>query len=82
MGSGHLLGFTAAVYGFACFLDFWSTEGDSSCAPYLLKQLKDMMEKHDLVGRVSAVMTDTPNANKALWRLVEEDDPQVDIGIM
>ena len=44
----HLIAFTAAVLGWACFLDFWETKEDRCTAPYLLEQFDVVMKKHGL----------------------------------
>ena len=42
------IAFTAAVLGWACFLDFWETKEDRCTAPCLLEQFDVVMKKHGL----------------------------------
>ncbi|GLC44621.1 hypothetical protein PLESTM_001622500 [Pleodorina starrii] len=44
----------------------------SATAVDLANYCKELAEKHQLTDRVVAVVTDTPNVNKAFWRMIEE----------
>ncbi|KAJ9528045.1 hypothetical protein QJQ45_005680 [Haematococcus lacustris] len=77
MGSAHCLAWCAAWWGQAYLVDCINTEANSVTAAYLLSKFEETMTKHNLEGKVCALVTDTPSTHKALWRLVEEKYPKV-----
>ncbi|KAJ9524222.1 hypothetical protein QJQ45_004978 [Haematococcus lacustris] len=77
LGSAHCLAWCAAWWGQAYLVDCVNTEANSVTAAYLLSKFEETMTKHNLEGKVCALVTDTPSTHKALWRLVEEKYPKV-----
>ncbi|KAL6746297.1 hypothetical protein V8C86DRAFT_2947824, partial [Haematococcus lacustris] len=43
----------------------------------MLIEMLGVIEKHDLAGKVCAVVTDTPTPMRKLWRLLEERHPRM-----
>ncbi|KAL6763144.1 hypothetical protein V8C86DRAFT_3023063 [Haematococcus lacustris] len=61
LGAAHLLGVCAVLAGrVSVFLDVINTAGHSATSELMLIEMLGVIEKHDLAGKVCAVVTDTP----------------------
>ncbi|KAJ9508667.1 hypothetical protein QJQ45_027962 [Haematococcus lacustris] len=78
LGAAHLLGVCGVLAGrVSVFLDVINTAGHSATSELMLAEMLGVIEKHDLAGKVCAVVTDTPTPMRKLWRLLEERLPRV-----
>ncbi|KAL6756675.1 hypothetical protein V8C86DRAFT_2436095 [Haematococcus lacustris] len=78
LGAAHLLGVCAVLAGrVSLFLDVINTAGHSATSELMLIEMLGVIEKHDLAGKVCAVVTDTPTPMRKLWRLLEERHPRM-----
>ncbi|KAJ9505584.1 hypothetical protein QJQ45_012003 [Haematococcus lacustris] len=78
LGVAHLLGVCAVLAGrVSVFLDVINTAGHSATSELMLIEMLGVIEKHDLAGKVCAVVTDTPTPMRKLWRLLEERHPRM-----
>ncbi|KAJ9531591.1 hypothetical protein QJQ45_014944, partial [Haematococcus lacustris] len=77
-GSEHLLGFCAALPGgSSVFLDVVLTQDHSVTSDFMLAKITQILEKHNLTGKICGLVTDTPSSMQKLWCLVEAAMPKV-----
>ncbi|KAJ9508381.1 hypothetical protein QJQ45_011901 [Haematococcus lacustris] len=75
-GGEHILGWCVAWSGHAFMLDAVHTEDASVTALFMKEKLDLILDKHNLKGKVCALVTDTPSTMKALWALVQAAYPK------
>lgn len=61
----------------AVFLDFYNTEVDKVSGSFMAKLLDDIVKKHNLGDKITAVVTDTPSSMKLMWSLVQKANPKI-----
>ncbi|KAJ9513791.1 hypothetical protein QJQ45_020872 [Haematococcus lacustris] len=75
-GGEHILGWCVAWSGHAFMLDAVHTEDASVTALFMKEKLDLILDKHNLKGKVCALVTDTPSTMKAFWALVQAAYPK------
>ncbi|KAJ9518697.1 hypothetical protein QJQ45_018722 [Haematococcus lacustris] len=70
-GGEHILGWCVAWSGHAFMLDAVHTEDANVTALFMKEKLDLILDKHNLKGKVCALVTDTPSTMKAFWALVQ-----------
>ncbi|KAJ9514193.1 hypothetical protein QJQ45_002282 [Haematococcus lacustris] len=75
-GGEHIQGWCVAWLGHAFMLDAVHTEDASVTAFFMKEKLDLILDKHNLKGKVSALVTDTPSTMKTFWALVQAAYPK------
>lgn len=70
-GEHHLITYMACSYGFTYYIDHKLCT--SATAENLKSYTLEVLEKHKLRDKFVGLVTDTPSANKAFWRLLEDE---------
>lgn len=74
-GSEHLLNFHASAFGISAFIDSRTIHQESVTSEFTVSCVDDVMTRHGLEKRVSAVVTDSPKVNVNARGLLSEKYP-------